>query len=184
MSTQPVMFTDAPEDTMTPQSKASLDALRNILSSISPSNVVPESTWTRRDMGGYDFVMPHRVLGDFSLVARMSDEMGDIALAYSGCKRKDRGDEFDAAFGRDGMTVQTVIYNDGFLDALNETLLGYLQRKLRFVQYLNRDEEVIKTEIFWPGQQSDTLLWESHVPGVALRKRTSTNSTIAFDEPS
>ncbi len=136
-------------------------------------------------MGGFDFVMPHRDLAGFGLVARAPDAGDKVSLAYSGCQRRDRGDEFDAAFALDrAAVIKTVPRDAAFVDALTAALLDYLRRKLRIVRYMNGDNDVVRTEVFWPDQPSggQLLIWNDHAGGIALRKPTPVETTAAFDD--
>jgi hypothetical protein len=185
MNKQSTMFSDVSEAKMDSQLRATLGDLRSILASVKPTNVLATDTWTRRDMGGYDFVMPHRHLAGFALVARSGDTSDEVSLAYSSCRRRDRGDEFDAAFAVDrAAMVQTVLQGEEFPGMLWKALLNYLQRELRVVRYLDSDSEVVGTEIFWPSEQDgeQVLLWKEHVRGISLRKSTPVESVTAFDE--
>jgi hypothetical protein len=180
------MFLDAPEAAMDSQLRATFECLRAVLASTKPSNIVPANTWTRRDMGGYDFVMPHRELTGFSLVARVPDAGDSVSFAYSGCTRRDRGDEFDAAFAANrAETVQTVMRGEDFSGALREVLVGYLRRALLVVRHIRNDGEAAATEVFWPsgeGESEPVLLWEEHCRGFSLHKQRAVKSETAFDQ--
>ncbi len=185
MSSPVTPFPDAHEEMMGSQLRATLGDLRGALLSVRPSHVRVADTWTRRDMGGYDFVMPHQSLIGFSLVARVPDAGDRISLTYSECRRRDRGDEFDAAFGVErAATVETVARCETFFDAITKALIEYVQRDLREVRYIDGNGEVVATEIFWPDERDEAplLLWHERRGGRSLRNTTPVEAIAAFDE--
>jgi hypothetical protein len=162
--------------------------LRRILVSIGPSNVSARDTWLRRDMAGYDFVMPHKELRRFALVVRSDDSGTNAALAYSGCRNRIRSDEFDAAFGRSrGDMVQNVRFHATCDEPLRDAVRAYLMRRLNVVWLKARGGKTVATQVFWPAtdQARDArLVWQERHRFFPQLGTDRITGVAAFDEAS
>jgi hypothetical protein len=164
-----------------------LTCARRLLLTLSPSNVAPEATIVRRESSGNDFVIPHSGFDGFGLVVRVGGSPVLAEVAYSGCRRLDRGDEFDAAFdpAREGI-VARVELDAGCAD-LNDVLREYLERRLEVVAELaRRTADVVRTRILWPVSdetgKSAAVLWETRELRTRLRATDEHRSFTAFAE--
>jgi hypothetical protein len=137
-------------------------------------------------MAGYDFVIPHRTLTTFSVVVRVGDRGDSVSIAYSGCSKRDRGDEFDQAFaGNHEKQVVTLSQGDTFCDELEKSLVEYLERKLLLICNLRGNREIAAAQVFWPSatrSDEQVLLWQQRARFWRGVETTTVTRMVAFDE--
>lgn len=190
MMANSVYFPDAQEADLSEGTKTALRCVRQALLESPPSNVTPNATFDRGETGGHDFILPHSKFEGFGIVVRVGSS-GGAEIAYSSCKRPDRGDEFDAAFDPARKEIIAKIeHSENFCSELAEVLREYFHRKLGVIREVRqRDGAVVSTRILWPsstGSWGDdaTTLW-SHRKGVGLLHAIEEKKwSIAFDETS
>lgn len=189
MTVDSAYFPNVKKTDLSDHAAAILRCTRAVLATSPPSNVRPDATFVRGEKYGDDFVLPHSGFDGFGLAIRVGTLSGRVLIAYSGCRRPDRGDEFDAAFNpsRKDM-IATIKPGTAFCDDLAKALLEYLRRKLCVVQEVRQgDGAVVNTRILWPSatgnvEKGAPTLW-SRRKGVGLLRATEEKKrSIAFDE--
>jgi hypothetical protein len=174
-------------------SEGARTALRCMLQALldsPPSNVAPNATFVRSETGGSDFILPHSMFEGFGIVVRVGSAAEGAEIAYSKCKRPDRGDEFDAAFdpARKGI-IAKIEQSESFGSDLIEVLREYLHRKLCVVRRVrHEDGAVVSTRILWPSGTGNAeggarTLWSQRKMIGLLRVTEEKVSAMAFDEP-
>jgi hypothetical protein len=181
-------FPDVQEADLGEGAKTALRCIRQALSDSPPSNVAPHAAFTRWETGGTDYILPHCEFDGFGIVVRVGAVSGGAEVAYSGCKRPDRGDEFDAAFDPARKEIIAKVgHSENFCSDLTEALREYCHRKLCVVQEVRQgDDAVVSTRILWPSAMSNaedaTTLW-SRRKGIGLLRPTQEKKwSTAFDE--
>ena len=164
-----------------------LTCTRQLLSTLSPSNVLPEATIVRSESGGNDFVVPHSDFDGFGLVIRVGGSPVLAEVAYSGCRRPDRGDEFDAAFDPARRRIVAQVELDVGCAELSDIVREYLERRLEVVsEHAGRKADVLRTRIWWPMSEATdnkaALLWETRDLRSRLKPTEERRSFTAFAE--
>ena len=194
MTANSTYFPDVQEADLSEGAKTALRCIRQVLLDSSPSNVVPNATFARWETGGNDFILAHSKFDGFGIVVRVGAlAAGGAEIAYSSCRRPDRGDEFDAAFdpARKGI-VAKIEHSENFCSDLTEVLREYFYRKLCVVREVRQgDGAVVSTRILWPSStgnaEDDAMtLWSQRKrKGIGLLRATEEKRWfIAFDETS
>ena len=181
-------FPNIEEADLSDQASATLRCIRTLLVASRPPNVRPHTTFVRGETHGDDFALPHSEFDGFGLVIRVGASSRGAVIAYSGCRRPDRGDEFDAAFDPARKEMTAVIEGgEKFCGDLTEALLRYLRRKLQVVQEVGRGKgNTLETQILWPPteklEHDVPPLWTQRSGMVLLRSTEEIRSLTAFDE--
>lgn len=190
MAENSTYFPDAQEADLGEGARTALRCIRQALLGSPPSNVAPHATFTRWETGGNDFILPHSEFDGFGVVVRVGVFSGGAEIAYSSCKRPDRGDEFDAAFNPARKEIIAEVgHSENFCSDLTEALREYCHRKLCVVQEVRQgDGVVVSTRILWPsatGNVEDaSTLWNRR-KGIGLLHPTEEKKwSMAFDEGS
>ena len=188
MATNLPYFPDAQEADLSEGSILALRCMRQTLAESPPANVIPDSTLVRWETGGNDFILPHSKFNGFGMVVRVGELSRGAQIAYSSCKRPDRGDEFDAAFNSARKKVIAEIESgEFFCRDLTGSLLEYLRRRLLVVQDIGLQKDcILQTRILWPsiGNPEDNapLLWKRRSGIALLRSTEERRAFTGFDE--
>src|ERR1700722_2926228 len=152
MNMDSTYFANIEEADLGDQASATLRCIRTLLVASRPSNVRSHTTFVRGETHGDDFVLPHSEFDGFGVVIRVGTSSLGAVIAYSGCRRPDRGDEFDAAFDPVRKEMTAVIEGgEKLCGDLTEALLRYLRRKLKVVREVGRGKgNTLQTQILWP----------------------------------